>query len=400
MSSEIYSQNPVVTAVITGTAPGPARMAAARGILPLPQQDLLEILVNLAGGSDVELAATAKTTIAAQEESSLQNLFESDQVAPTVLGYFAESGEISSDLRHTLIRNDLTPDRAIVSFARNTTDGELLEIIAVNQQRLIRTPAIIDAIINNAFRTAEAERRASEVKREFFQKERGAQQIANELRAQGKEAAAEFIEQAESADRLDADDAAFLAEHIEIPDTDIDDSWLSLEYIEEFYEETPEQREEIVNKILGEFRSEDSDISTERVSIISRIMRMTMKDRVKMAMKGDREVRNILVRDPNRVVATAVIQNPRITENEVEKISAMRTVPGDVLRQIAINRQWARNYNVIHNLAKNPRTPIAVVVGILVRLQTRDLKAIVGNRNVSEAVRKQSERLAATRRGV
>ena len=126
---------------------------------------------------------------------------------------------------------------------------------------------------------------------------------------------------------------------------------------------------------------------------------MTMKDRVKLAMKGDREARNILIRDPNRVVAQAVIQNPKLTEQEVEKIAAMRTVPDDVLRQIAINRAWARNYQIMHTLAKNPRTPIGNVVSILTRMQLRDLIALSKNRNVSEAVRKQSFRLVNARTG-
>jgi hypothetical protein len=128
-------------------------------------------------------------------------------------------------------------------------------------------------------------------------------------------------------------------------------------------------------------------------------MRMTMKDRVKLASKGDREARNILVRDPNRIVAQAVIQNAKITEQEVEKIAAMRTVPEDVLRQIFINKKWARNYTVMHNLARNPRTPISNAMNILTRLQLKDLDAIAKNRNVSEAVRKQSARLSSLRKG-
>jgi hypothetical protein len=146
-------------------------------------------------------------------------------------------------------------------------------------------------------------------------------------------------------------------------------------------------------------RADDDELTTERISMISRILRMTMKDRVKLAQKGDREARNILIRDPNRIVAQAVIQNPRITEQEVEKIAAMRTVPEDVLRQIAIGRKWARIYPIMHNLARNPRTPLGNVVTILTRLQLRDLDAIVKNRNVSEAVRKQAQRLSMARKG-
>ncbi len=405
MPIEITSKNPVVKAIVEGSAPMPARLAAAKGLLPLPQADLLEILAFLAKSEDAELVANATKTLSNQDSIKLLSILEMPETAPVILNYFAEKPDLPKEIYQKVIINPNTPDNAVIKIARQTRDGDLLELITFNQQRLIRVPAIIDAILNNNFRTVEADRKASETKREFFEKERGAQQIANELRARGQEAAAEFVEKSEFADTLDGqselsyEDAFLIAQHIEIPDSEIDDSWLSLEYIEEFYEESPEEREAIVNKIVGEIRFEEDDVSNERVSAISRILKMTMKDRVKLAMKGDREARNILIRDPNRVVCQAVIQNPRLTEQEVEKIAAMRTVPDDVLRQIAINRTWARNYMIMHTLAKNPRTPIGNVVSILTRLQLRDLIAISKNRNVSEAVRKQAFRLVNARAG-
>lgn len=408
MNFDINSTNPVVKAIIMGTAPQPARLAAARGMLPLPQTDLLEVLVALADETDVELAENARKTLGSQDKGELEAAFKTDEIAPRILAYFAEQDHQPKQIHEAILANPKTPAASIINFARHTAHGDLLELISFNQQMLIATPQIIDAIIANPYRTAEAERRATETKREFFQKERGAQQIANELRARGKTAAAEFIEQAEFAEELQEDssktnlsfeDAILLAEHIEVPDSEVDDSWLSLAFIEEFYEETPEQRELIVNKILGELHSEDDEISGERVSMINRILRMGMKDRVKLAAKGDREARNILIRDPNRIVAQSVIANAKITEQEVEKVAAMRSVPEDVLRQIAINRNWARNYSIVHNLARNPRTPMANVISILMRLQLKDLQNMTKNRNVSDAVRKQALRIVNTRNG-
>ena len=404
MNFEINSQNPVVRAVIEGNAPQPAKLAAARGILPLPQNDLLEVLVALATGEDAELAENARQTLDSQDISELQSIFASKEIAPRVLDYFATREGLPNNAYEAILQNPKTPEASIVKFARTSKIGELLELISFNQQLLIQSPAIIEAIIANPYRTSEAERRASETKREFFEKERGAQQIANELRAQGKEAAAEFIEQAEFAQDFEEsdisfEDAIFLAEHIEVPDSEVDDSWLSLDFIEELYEETAEQREAIVNKILGDIKFEEDSVSAERISTINRILKMGMKDRVKLAMKGDREARNILIRDPNRIVAQAVISNSRITENEVEKIASMRSVPEDVLRQIAINRSWVRNYQIMHKLAQNPRTPIANVISILTRLQLRDLAALSKSRNVSDAVRRQALRLAQARTG-
>lgn len=400
MSSQIESANPVVAALIGGTAPRPAQVAASRGMLPLPQSDLLEVLVAFAGNGDAELAENSKRSLAAQEADVLRSVLGSDTAPASVLTYFAEEANASREVHECVIRNPRTPPGQLVKLARNAAHGELLEIISLNQQLLIQTPAIIDAILANPNRTSEAERRAAETKREFFEKERGQQQIASELRAQGKEAAAEFIEQADlSDDEISVDDALFIASMIEVPDSETDDSWLGLEYIEEFYEETPEQRQSIVNKILGEMSADGMDIPSERISVINRIMKMGMKDRMKLAMKGDREARNILIRDPNRIVCQAVVNNPRITEQEIEKVASMRSVTEDVLRNVANNRQWSRCYPVIHNLVRNPRTPIANVLTILPRLQLKDLAALSKNRNVSDAVRRQALRLSQMRTG-
>jgi hypothetical protein len=118
---------------------------------------------------------------------------------------------------------------------------------------------------------------------------------------------------------------------------------------------------------------------------------------MKLGMKGDREARSILIRDSNRIVAQAVINNPRITDQEVEAIAAMRTVSDEVLRIIAMNRAWARQYPIIHNLARNPRTPLPTAMTILLRLQTKDLKNLSQNRNVPEAIRRQALRLSSAR---
>ncbi len=398
MSFAIQSANPVVKAVIEGTAPRPARLAAARGVLPLPPQDLLEILVAFATSDDGELAGHAKETIRSQDTETLDTLVRSDAVSVSVLNYLAWAGELPRKIQESIIANARTPVETVVRVAAETKSSEVLDTISLNQQLLVHAPAVIDAILKNPNRSSEADRRASETKREFFEKERGQQQIANELRAQGKEAAAEFIENAQF-DGLSSEDALFLAEHIVIPDSETDDAWLRLEYLEEIYEETPEERQAIVNKILGEFRAEDMDLPNERISMITHIMKMGMKDRTRLAMKGDREARNILIRDPNRIVAQAVMTNPRITEQEVEKIAQMRTVSEDILRQIAISRHWARCYQIVHSLARNPRTPIANTLNILSRLQLKDLKALSKSRNVSDAVRRQALRLSQMRAG-
>lgn len=408
MGLEITSTNNVVRAIAAGTAPRTAQLAAAKGILPLPQIDLLEALVVLAESGDEEVAKTARETLGTQDEQVLLAVVASETAPPAVLAYYSSTGAASHKVAEALIANPRTPSASLAKLASTTRNPELLELLSLNQQLLVKSPDIIEAILANPNRTAESERRATETKREFFEKARGAEQIARELRARGNDAAAEFIEQAEFASglgtegsetSLDEEDAILLADLIEVPDAEVDDSWLSLEYVEEIYEESEAQRKAVLDKIVGELRAEDEELTTERISMIHRVMSMSMRDRMKLAMKGNREARNLLIRDPNKIISTAVIQNPKITDQEVENIASMRTINSDVLRMIAINKQWASNYKVIHTLCLNPKTPLANTMNFLPRLQMKDLKSISSNRNVPEAVRKHASRLFGARTG-
>lgn len=403
----------MVQKIISGQAPHAARLMAARGLLPLAQGDLLEVLVALRANDDAEIADAARQTLDAQSSEEMLTIAQLADTAPNVLAFLATSGKAGRAVHEAAVQNQKTPSAAIAELARTTGDGKLLELITVNQQRLIREPAIIEAVLSNPARTSEAERRANEVKREFFEKERGAQQIADEMRARGMDAAAEFIEQADTTtggdvwdDALTVDDLWEIAAHIEVSDSEIDDSWLPLETLallesveSEIYRETQEQRAANIDRIIAESRGEGAEVGQERVSLIRRIMLMSVKDRVRLAIKGDRETREILIRDSNRIVNVGVITNPRITEREVEAITAMRTVADEVLRLISHNRSWTRSYKVIHNLARNPRTPLPTAISILARLQAKDLKQLSLNRNVPEGVRRQATRIAQTRTG-
>ncbi len=389
----------MVQAILNGTAPQQAKLAAASGLLPLAQPDLLEVLVALRKSEDAELAETAKATLDSQSSDDLLAAAKSAETSAAVLEYVAKSPRGDRQIHEAIVLNKNTSDEAVASLAASSPDGALLELIAMNQQRLVRFPAIIDAILANSDASTEASRRARETKREFFEKERGTQQIAQELRARGNSAAAEFFESAELTEGLSADDAWLLAEHIEVSDADLDTSWLPSERYEELLAETPEEQAANFKRMIEFERIEMGDAPAERVSLVRRLMFMNARDRMKMAMKGDREARGILVRDSNKMVAAAVINNPRINDQEVENIAAMRSVSGDVLRLISVNRNWARSYSIIHNLARNPRCPVPTVMGILPLIRTKDLTQLAQNRNVSEAVRRQATRLAAARAG-
>ena len=104
-------------------------------------------------------------------------------------------------------------------------------------------------------------------------------------------------------------------------------------------------------------------------------------------MKGSREARAMLIRDPNKMVASAVLSSPKLTMSEVERFAKMANVSDDVLRAIAQNRGWVKNYGVAHGLVKNPKTPVAMSLNLMPRLVDRDVRSLAVDRNVPEPLR-------------
>jgi hypothetical protein len=131
----------------------------------------------------------------------------------------------------------------------------------------------------------------------------------------------------------------------------------------------------------------------ERKGTAQRLAGMTVSERVKVAMQGTREERSVLIRDPNRLVSSAVLSSPKLTESEVEAIARMANVSDEVLRIVGTTRQWVKNYNVISALTRNAKTPIAISLGLLNRLVERDVKMLASDRNVPEPIRVAARKL-------
>jgi hypothetical protein len=140
----------------------------------------------------------------------------------------------------------------------------------------------------------------------------------------------------------------------------------------------------------------ESDLA-RRQTLIQRLAKMTVAQRVQFAMKGGSEARRTLIRDNNKVVQRAVLQSPRLTDQEVEAFAAMSSLTDEVLRLIAGNRTFRKNYSVIRNLVNNPKTPIDVTLHMLPMLNAIDLKRLTSNKNVPETLRTTAIKLQRTR---
>lgn len=125
----------------------------------------------------------------------------------------------------------------------------------------------------------------------------------------------------------------------------------------------------------------------QQQSLFEKLASMTVPQKVKAAMKGTREMRAVLVRDPNKLVSLSVLSSPRLTESEVEAFARMGSVAEDVLRTISRNRGWMKNYLVVLALVKNAKTPVAISLNLLSRLNDGDMKRLSTDRNVPEPLR-------------
>ena len=336
---------------------------------------MLESLVALSRDADPGVRSTAAASLDTLKPESFAALAADPNAPPDVLGFLCLWPRAPREVIEAAVFNRATPDSALVILAQRTKDSAIIEAISLKQQSLIRAPGIIEAILANPARTFEAERRASEVRQEFFEKQFGAQLIAEEQRARAEAEAAARAEEEKRRQMLSVEGIEDLV-RLGLIEEGIDDSLIT-EYESEFgpFADTPPGPDEQfdVEQIVEDIQAaEMSQVATERMPVFQQIALMSIKDRVMLAIKGTREARLILARDPNRMVAAAVMRNPR---------------------------GWTKSYAVIHNLVRNPRTPIAISLGFLNRIQTRDLRALSLNKNIPDVIRQTSNRLYIKRSG-
>lgn len=132
-------------------------------------------------------------------------------------------------------------------------------------------------------------------------------------------------------------------------------------------------------------------------SLYAQILRMSVGERIKLALKGNRDARMILIRDTNRLIQRFVLQNPRLSDDEVITIARNRNLDVDLLRKIAEHKQWPRNYQVRSALVTNPKTPLARALHFVGTLMERDLRLLAKSKNVSATIVAQARRLLLQR---
>jgi hypothetical protein len=134
-----------------------------------------------------------------------------------------------------------------------------------------------------------------------------------------------------------------------------------------------------------------------RKTLLQQISAMTVSQRVKFAMKGGSEARRVLIRDTNKVVQRAVLQSPRLTDQEVEAFASMTNLTDEILRMIGKSRNFRKNYTVVRNLLNNGKAPLDISLNLLPMLNPMDLKKLTMNKNVPETLRTTAVKLQRQR---
>ncbi len=329
--------NPLVAQVLSGES-YELQVLAAQGILPLSAEELIPLQVRLAASADQVVASYARASLG-QVEPHLASAFLAGEASLEVLEHFAAESADPLVLETILRRRD-TPRDLLADLARRLPP-DLQESLLLRQDAIVEHPAILDALLENPQVSVYARRRILEYREHLLPRERAPAPLA----------------------------AAAIAPEAELEAEDL----IEIERVQALPAE-------------GEV-DERTGLSEGQVRALPVPVRM------KLTRGASRTLRNILLRDSNALVATSVLANSALSEDEVEQIAASRTVVDDVLAFIARRREWIARYNVAHNLVRNPRTPVGISVRLVARLSVKDLKNLSRDRNVSDAVRSTAERL-------
>lgn len=336
----------VIGLIGSGAYPRDVVATIARGFLPLPQEELIGVLVYLATVDDEEIVGYAREALQEIPTRAIFDYASNEQTSPEHLMRLL-SVATDNVVIEALIRNKAVSDSAIADLAR-TAEAGVQEVIVINQARIIRAPDILDALLENAALSADVRRRALETREEFFEKKARIE-----------------LENAEADEE---------PELIEAP----------LEAIADLLEKAAEITDTAPTLVQ---LTEGEQNDPKKGPLWARLISMTTSEKVMIAYRGDRTARMLLVRDRNKLICTAVMRNPRMTEQEAENIASMRNVEEEVLRLLGMRRDWMSKYNIMLTLVRNPKTPVGVVLPFVNRLTLRDLKGLKDDRGVQAVVR-------------
>jgi hypothetical protein len=379
----------VLDQIKRNAVPAQVMRSAAKGALPVEAGEMLEILVYLT--RNPVFAQDAKMSLAGWDAVSAVEILADPAAPPEVLGYFWAEPNRRPVLMPTLIENPAISENLLMELA--ATGRREMAALLLASPRARSSPAVAEALASNPGLTPE------------------------ELRELGGEpppqAAVESPAQAASADN--ESDAAHQAWHQEIAaeeskpfalmgsDEDADQPAASPATEPSPAPAVGAVAEASTNLAASALaagpRAQQPPLDEKKLSVLQKIARMKAAERVRAAFSGGRDERMILIRDGAKVVQNAVLASPKLTEPEVETFASAKNVSENVLREIARNRRFMKNYSVVRNLVNNPKCPLDLSLTLIKNLMVYDLKSLRSNKSVPETIRQVAFKLYREKSG-
>ena len=369
---------------------------AAKGALAIPAAEMIEILVYLATENKV-FGEQANLTLAGWDAASMRSLALDPHAPKEVLHYLVAPQNVRVVLLPALIENLAVSEESLVELAASAS-RDAVEAMLTSGRVNLSLP-ILHALSGNP-NLSGVQSESVRIRIEELQPE------PEELSAaEGDEILPAAVDpNAEPENVLDEELMAYLTEHAEEIAAEGEKPFQPIggmyEDILESFDEpmaeaatanapgtSPARKRPAASK-KAQLGAED-----QRGSALQKISRLDVKGRIQLAMKGNKEERSILVRDGTKVVALAVLESPKITDNEVERYANQKNVLEAVLRGIPMKRRFMKHYGIVRNLVSNPRTPLDVSLTLMKNLLVHDLKNLSANKEVSDTVRKLATKM-------
>ncbi len=369
MSLELTPLDPqsLSAAAQRALGPGPGRMMASKGMLPLPPADQVAVLYQLSLDGDISISGAAKATANSLPEKLLVGTLADTTLDPRVLHFFAGMFADRPAVFDAIVLNPTIADQTIAVLAQKGGAREV-DQIAQNEQALLRHPEIIAAMYMNRKARMSTIDRVVELA------------VRNEVKVPGIACWDEIAR-------------ALLSDGPSSPDDDALVAGATSEYSDD-----AALMQGDADAVISE---EEAAAAIEKAAAKAKVPldKASVPAKIRMATLGDGPMRAQLIRDPLKIVAVAAIKSPAVTDSEAARYAANASLAEEVIRYISQKREWTKLYGVKVSLCRNPKTPIPESTKLLPFLREKDLTNISKSRGVPSAVVSQARKLIMQRRG-
>lgn len=395
----------IIDQVRASKLPSGMMQFAARGALQVPAAENIEILVHLALHNKV-FGELAKMTLAGWDEKACLAAAADPQTSPEVLDYFIAPENLRPKLLPALIKNPAVPASELVKLAISGLAETIDALLA--SERVRSLVSVLEALKANPYLKPEQAQEIEKLTAPTLEAERaedattvGAPEPRESATAETETGRNDSI--TEAGEQKDEETvSAYMKEHAHEIAADGNKPFQSIGGVVELLgsDYFPVTQEAELTTAAAKTapsgaaatavfaRKAADSAEPKRENALQKISNLDVKGRIQLALKGNKEERSILIRDGTKVVALAVLEAPKLSDGEVEKIASQKNVLEAVLRQIPLKRRFMKNYIVVRNLVANPRTPLDLGLNLMKNLLTQDLKNLSANKEVSETIRK------------